>query len=57
MHPVPGRMRTLCAEKNRREKVGFRDTFRKRENTHMETAPYYLCATDFFARKIAAKIA
>ena len=27
MHPVPGRMRTLSAEKSRREKVGFRETF------------------------------
>ena len=49
--------------KNRREKFGFRETFffsarfRKRENTHMETAPMYLYTTDFFARENAAKIA
>ena len=43
--------------KNRREKVGFRDTlsarFRKRENAHMEMAHMYLYATDF---ENAAKI-
>ena len=49
--------------KNRRKKVGFRETFffsarsRKRENAYMETAPMYLYVTDFFARENAAKIA
>ena len=35
----------------------FSARFRKRENAYMETAPMYLYATDFFARKNAAKIA
>ena len=44
--------------KNRREKDFFSARiFRKRENVHMEMAPMYLYATDFFARENAAKIA
>ena len=54
MHPVPGRMRTLCAEKIAAKKSVLE---RKRENARMETAPMHLYATDFFARKNAAKIA
>ena len=62
MHPVPERMHTLCAEKIAAkklvlERLFFSALFRKRENAHMETAPMYLYATNFFARKNAAKIA
>ena len=62
MHPVPGRMRTLCAEKIAAkksvfERLFFSARFRKRENAHMETAHMFLYATDFFARENAAKIA
>ena len=62
MHPVPGRMRTLCAEKIVAKKSVFGNfffsaRFRKGENALMETAPMYLYASDFFARENAAKIA
>ena len=62
MHPVPGYMRTLCAEKIAAKKSVFerlffqRTFFRKRENAHMETAPMYLYATNFFTSQSAAKI-
>ena len=43
MHPVPGGMRTLCAEKIAAkksvfERLFFSARFRKRENAHMEPA-------------------
>ena len=62
MHPVPGRMCILCAEKIAAKKSVFERPFfsarfRKRENAFMETAPMYLYATNFFACENAAKIA
>ena len=57
MHPVPGRMRTLCPEKNCREKVGFRDTFFQRAFSQARkrvygNGPYdFICYRLFRSRK------